>query len=479
MIIVKKTGNEKIGERVLRHSVDIFDEARNVFLKETDMRGKIIPVVNEKGNIIYFLKWEMNQVESHCHVKEFWNYDINNPLIDYELLSRCEVYVFFTLEEYTYQIARIIQKKYPSKQLFFLDKNAKMFFQESSHLHIIDSLADLYNNYKNCISNTIMTIDSKKEFLHNKMRFIIKRYRSLSVMTSLFWRCDVVSFGDKNPEKTFYVIKDSLGISGLGDMIMRALMKVAMVKEKTGNIIPVIDFSVRGDINQFTGGNGENAWTMYFEQVCDESIDEVYKSKNVIISSHKGWDWYNPYTYEKQCFMDWKMMFYKYLIIKNDVKTYIEKLYEKTIWNKEKRILGVVGRGTDWNSSRGGVPKPMEPKTFLKEVKRVFGEWGCDNIFLATEDQQIYDIFMTSVLADKILCVDQYRIDYSDEKNYDLLLSEIKIRENRNGYLENLNYLGVIYILSKCDSLISTCDCGAARCAVALNRKGYRNVTIF
>ena len=108
MIIVKKTGNEKIGERVLRHSVDIFDEARNVFLKETDMRGKIIPVVNEKGNIIYFLKWEMNQVESHCHVKEFWNYDINNPLIDYELLSRCEVYVFFTLEEYTYQIARII-----------------------------------------------------------------------------------------------------------------------------------------------------------------------------------------------------------------------------------------------------------------------------------------------------------------------------------------------------------------------------------
>jgi len=50
-----------------------------------------------------------------------------------------------------------------------------------------------------------------------------------------------------------------LGISGLGDMIMRALMKVAMVKEKPGNIIPVIDFSVRGDMNQFTGGNGEAA----------------------------------------------------------------------------------------------------------------------------------------------------------------------------------------------------------------------------
>lgn len=470
---------EKLGERYLVHGESVFDEGRKLFFMNKDLRNKTIPVINDKNEILYFLKWEKNQVEEYCYVKDFWEYNISDPLMDYELLDRGEVYLFFTLEEYTYQITRIIQRNYPKKQIFFTDNNAKLFFEESSYLHIISSISDLYNNYKDCISKTILTIDSKKEFLSNPMRFIIKRYRSLSIMTSLFWKCDVKTYGPKNPDKTFYVIKDYLGGSGLTDMLKRAFAKIAMVQDKPGNIIPVIDFSVKGDLNQFTLGNGENAWTLYFEQISNISLEEVYESKNVIISSHKGWDWYNPYNYEKHCFVDWKIMFHKYVQIKKDAMQYIMELYDRIMKNRNGEVLGVIGRGTDCHSSRGMMPKPMEPNAFLMEVQAAMKKWKCDTVFLATEDKQIYEIFMQSELSDRILFVEQYRIDYSDKNNCDLLLSEIKIRDHENGYLDSLKYLAILYILSKCHSLISTCGCGAVQCAIALNGGNFHNVKVF
>lgn len=463
----------------LIHDEDIFDKARKIFFENIELRDKAITVFGNNGEILYYLKWKVNQVESYCYVQDFWEYDISNSLMDYELLERGEVYLFFTFEEYTYHIARIVQRKYPKKQIFFIDSNAKLFFEESSYLHIISSIADLYNHHKECIAKTILTIDSKMEFLSNPMRFIIKRYRSLSVMTSLYWRCDVKTYGSNNPDITFYVIKDHLEGSGLTDMLKRAFAKIAMVQEKPGNIIPIIDFSADGDKNQFTLGNGENAWTLFFEQISEIPLEEVYKSKNVIVSSHKGWDWYNPYNFEKHCFVNWEVMFQKYVKIKKDAMQYIIELYNETIQHRKGKVLGVIGRGSDCYSSKGMMPKPMEPNTFLQEVQIAMKKWSCETIFLATEDKQVYDIFMTSELCDKIVAVDQYRVDYSAKNNYDLLLSEIKIREHENGYMDTLKYLGILYILSKCDSLMATCGCGAVQCALAFKEGKFQHIKIF
>lgn len=464
----------------LIHNKEVFNAARKIFYENSNQREKMLPVSNKVGEVIYYLKWEANQVDPVHYVEDFWEYDINDSHLDYELLDRGEVYFFLTFEEYTYQIACIVLAKYPEKDIFFLDNKAKLFFDETTHLHIISSIADIYNNYKKCISQTILTIDSKKEFLDNPMRFIIKRYRSLSVMTSLFWKRNVVSFGEKNPDKIFYVIKDSLGGSGLGDMIRRAFLKMAMVMGKPDNFIPVIDFSVEGDKNQFTGGNGENAWTLFFEQITEVPLEEVYESKNVIISSHEGWDVFNPYYLEQNCFMDRKAMYREYLRIKGDVKRYIEELYRQVIPNSYNRILGVIGRGTDYRSNKSvGTPKPIEADIFLQEVRKALADWNCDYIFLATEDEAVYKVFMKSDLKEKIFVVDQERIDYEDENNKDLFLYEIKMRDHKNGYYDSLKYLGIIYILSRCTCLISTCYCGAWECAVGMNDGKYERIKRF
>lgn len=464
----------------LIHDKEVFDKARKIFYENIHARDKLLPVFYSEGRKGYYLKWEANQVNAAQYADDFWEYDIHDPNLDYELLDRGQVYIFFMLEEYTYQIARIVQARYPEKEIFFMDNRAKLFFEETAYLHMISSIADIYNHYKACISKTILTIDSKKDFLNNPMRFIIKRYRSLSVMTGLFWKRKMVSFGEKNPDKVFYVIKDVLGASGLGDMIRRAFLKIAMLEGKPGNLIPIIDFSVAGDNNQFTNGNGENAWTLFFEQVSDVPIEEVYESKNVIISSHKGWDIFNPYIYEQNCFMDRKVMFQKYLKIKNEVKQYIDSLYRETIPNPKARILGAIGRGTDYRSNKSiGTPDPMRAHAFLEEVKKALVQWNCEYVFLATEDEAVYQVFMESGLRDKILTVDQERINYEDKDNKDLFLYEIKMRENKNGYQDIVQYLGIIYILSKCSSLMSTCYCGAQECAIGMNNGKYEHVKIF
>lgn len=464
-------------ERILWHNDNVFDLAREIF-HTSEVREKAIAVENEEREVLYYLVYEPNQVNELDYVDDFWNYDIFDEDIDFELLDRAQVYIFLEFEEYTYQIARIIQRRYQDRDIFFTDSKAGLFFNESDSVHIVSSINDIYNDYRSCISKSIMTIDSKKEFLHNTMRFIIKRYRSLSVMTSLFWKCcNRVTWGDKNPDKVFYLIKNTLDAGGMADLIKFTLYRAVMAEEK--HLIPIVDLSVKGDNNQFNNGDGTNVWTMFFEQLTDIPLEEVYNSKNVILSVDKL-DIFNPYILEKHYFTDHKFMFKKYLRFNKNVSEYIDDLYSQKMPKNQERILGVIGRESDYTAEKSRwVPKPLEQESFLKEVMEAKERWKCKYIFLATEDKNVYDLFMKSDLADSIIAVDQERIDYSDEKNKNLFLSEIKIRDKMNGYADNLRYLGILWLLSKCNSLISTCECGAFQCAVAFNNGKYENVKAF
>jgi len=464
-------------EKVLRHSEDVFEIAREIFYQNEEVREKAIAVENEEKEILYYLIYECNQISPLDYVDDFWEYDISDEQIDYELIDRSQVYIFLEFEEYTYQIARIIQQRYQDRDIFFTDSKAVLFFNEGDGIHIVSSINDIYNNYRSCISKSIMTIDSNKGFLHNTMRFIIKRYRSLSVMTSLFWKSNKHSFGNENPDKTFYLIKNTIDNGGIADLIKFTLYRVVMAEEK--NLIPIIDLSVEGDNNQFNNGDGTNAWTMYFEQITDISLDEVYRSQNVIIAKDKL-DLFNPYILEKHYFADWKEMFKKYLKFNKSTNDFINDLYNQKMPKNHEKVLGVIGRGTDYRANKGRwTPEPMEPEDFIKEVIEAREEWEVKYIFLATEDENIYRMFMKSSLKESIIEVEQERIDYEDEKNKNLFLSEIKARDKINGYYDGLRYLGILWLLSKCNSLISTCVCGASQCAIAFNDGKYENVRVF
>jgi hypothetical protein len=471
--------NDKPSVKVtLVHSQSVLDEARHLFFSFTETPYCSIPVVDEQGNYIYYLSNEPNQVDSQNYVSTFESYDIHDSHIDFELVSRGDVFLFSVFEEYTCQIARIILENFPDKHVFFLDGIAHKFFQTTDRCHIISGMNDLWAQYKNLLGKSIFYVSSEKDFHFNNGKLIYKTYCSLEIMTSLFWSCDIISFGEEHPDKTFYLIKNRLGTSGLADMVKFTLFRVAMVSEKAEHYIPVIDFSLPED-NQFTHGDGRNAWTLLFDQVSDIPLEEVYRSKNVIIS-HDHLELFNPYVREYDYFINWSSMFKQYLKINSTTQQYVEKLYLSVIPQNKKRILGVIGRGTDYNSSKARwVQRPMNHADFVAQVNQIYTMGGYDSVFLGTEDAQIFDLFQNSPLKNVLCYVEQERIDYSDSKNNDLLISEIRSRDHSDGYQDTLRYFGIIYILAKCTSLVSNVICGGTQMAKALNDGAYESVIIF
>lgn len=456
------------------HSQNVFLEALAFYRNHLSQLDQKIDVRDADGAYKYSLHYERNQVNSLDYVSDFWNYDKNDKNIDLELIERGEVFIFLSFEEYTYVSAQIIRERYPKKYIFFVDKLAALFFEQTQHMVIIDCLNDFFHTYRHFLSKVIFIIDSKKEYLPNHVRCIVKRYRSLEFMSGIFWKCEQHSYGEMNPDKTFYLINNPLDTAGMADLIKFTLYRVMMADFK--GLIPVIDLSVRDDGNQFNGGDGRNAWTMFFEQVSSYSLEEVYKSKHVVRSTDQL-DFFNPYIQEFAYLANEKVMLQKYLTYNPVTKDYIESVYHDLI-PEDCIVLGVIGRGTDFRSDKARwVPNPPDPMKLLKSVEDFIKHASVDYIFLATEDARVYDCFMESALKNKIICVEQERITYSEEDKK-LFLSEIYKREKIDGYLFNLKYLSVLEILSRCDYLISGCYCGAHRIAEALNNGRYREVIL-
>lgn len=466
----------------LSHSPDVFEEARDFYRHNDDRREEWILVVNQEDAPLYALSWSSNNIgvfggkhRDMIHVSEFWGYNVFDGRLDFDLLRRGQVFIFDTLEEYSYQIARIIRANFPDKFIFFLDPRARYFFQESDCLHVLNSLAEFYNGYRYFISKSVYHINSDLEFHFDAKMFLQKRCNTLQMMEGLFWKTNTARRGTLHPEKTFYLIQNPVGMQGLVDVVKFALFRAMMVARRHGHIIPVIELAEKGDGNQFNGGNGENIWTMFFEQLTDIPLEEVHQSRNVILGREHQL-MFNPYLLEEFYYEDWALMFRKFLRYNRATQMYIDRLTAKVVPEDPGRVLGIIGRGTDYNSSQteGVLGTPLTGPELVEKARALVEEKGFDRIFLATEDQSVFDAFANSPLADRMFYVPQPRIDYADSKNNDKLLVDIYAQEERDGYQDTLRYLGILDILAKhCDALIASVDCGAYYYAVALNDGRY------
>ena len=94
----------------------------------------------------------------------------------------------------------------------------------------------------------------------------------------------IFSFGKKNSDKIFYVIRRSPG-SGLFSNITFVLNHILI--SKSFNLIPIIDMknftTIYNEKNKINGHY--NAWEYYFKKLNKFSLKEVYQSKSVIFSN--------------------------------------------------------------------------------------------------------------------------------------------------------------------------------------------------
>jgi len=279
------------------------------------------------------------------------------------------------------------------------------------------------------------------------------------------------SYGLENPDLFFFIIRlnnPSLGLMAIYNCILGYLR----IAENMG-FIPIVD------LKNFPNGYLEkdevgqiNAWEYYFEQPTIYTLEEVYRSKNVIFSSGVSPREASPQVLAIFLNNKKKSKYYfhlinKYLRIKKHILQHVDTQYLNIIG--KKRVIGTVSRGSDIINLNGHAIQP-KIEELIARSKKMLLKWNCDFIFLASEEAYVVEIFKKT-FGGRLLINESMRIN--EFKNY-IPWVEISFDRENNKYLKGLEYLTTVIILSRCNCIIGSLV-GATVGALAINEGTYEN----
>lgn len=303
------------------------------------------------------------------------------------------------------------------------------------------------------------------------------------------------SFGEENPDLTFYVIRpyyflqpNALIYRNVANLLTQyyyVLQKLSYALEK--GYTPVVDWKNYGlmpHAENYPVNGTENSWEYYWTQPSNFTLDEVYRSKNVILSTQNIGD----FKYIPQCTMappydkyarDLAEKCPKYLknVTLNEVtEKYVSKAQEE-LFPKDKRIMGVVLRGAAYG--HGGTPYRSHPQQvgmdeLKKSIWKRMEEWEMDYIFFVNEMQEMVDE-MREEFGEKLIVLPRMRDTF--ERPMDGITKNPMYYDG-NRYQTNLDYVTEVALLSRCDTLIGSMSSGM-RTALIWNAQKYEHTYVF
>ena len=286
-----------------------------------------------------------------------------------------------------------------------------------------------------------------RKYLYKKMfdsqnRIIVKKKKLFlpKAIVENYKTLQYYSFGEKNKNKIFYVIQRKEG-GGFFSNVLYVLNHL-IVADKY-NFIPVIDMeNFEGFYNEESKINGTlNSWEYYFYQPSNYSLKEVYKSKNVIITSNKTFKNYKYRAFNR--YKDLKKVFIKYIKIKKNIINEADKIIKKININK-KNMIGLHWRGTD-HKFLPNHPQPPSRSQIYAKIKKAKNRKKFDKIFVVTEDLCNLKILLKKYKS-KILYLNSFRSTKSSD------FSNFKRKNHR--YKVGKDSLIEVLVLSHLDYLI-------------------------
>ena len=272
--------------------------------------------------------------------------------------------------------------------------------------------------------------------------------------------CVVKSFGNKNPDKVFFVIRQE----GLGRglfSILSAVICYLDFADRCG-FIPVVDFeNFATEYNQDVKINStKNAFEFYFLPLNNIKLNEVYSSRCVVFSGNgypKGYDYTIaniPGLYKT---------FQKYIKIRPE----IERLAKVPKNSSADKVLGVHFRGQEMRTTPGHWFPPSNKQMF-KAIDTILQRRNFDSIFVCTEDDRLLNV-LRQRYPGMVRSNNHYRTKG---------INAYKENPRKNHkYLLGREVLIDMLCLSKCDALIS-CSSNVAWMSRFINNKLY-SATIF
>lgn len=264
-----------------------------------------------------------------------------------------------------------------------------------------------------------------------------------------------ISGGEDNPDKIFYVIRGSGREVGLCSHFITVVNEAYDAMDR--GYIPVVDF--RDDRTQYNMPHmihgTWNAWEYYFKQISGYTLEEVYKSKRIIVSGSCGFSERKKIAYGSD-YSDASIKRVRdfacggLIGVKEDVLEEVRRKREE-LFPEMGEVLGVFCRGTDYIALK---PKghPIQPN--VQEVMAKTQEYlkrhpQIEKIFLATEDINIYNAF-NAAWGGKCIVSDDAFVENYDGRDYICnYLAEDK-------YVTGRNYLVKMLLLAECDYLIAS-----------------------
>ncbi|XME01252.1 hypothetical protein QYZ88_011075 [Lachnospiraceae bacterium C1.1] len=262
----------------------------------------------------------------------------------------------------------------------------------------------------------------------------------------------VITKGNKNPDKKFYLITRDRYV-GWGILLYHFGSQITFAKKN--GYIPIID--MKNYPNQYNSDEELykiNAWEKFFEPLYKEySVDEVYESANVFLGG-------------KQMHIESERDISRF---KWNAKTQeiLNREYDKLFPHKGEKVLGVVYRGTDFGSAFLHA-KVVSVNEFIENAEKYMKENGYSHIFLATEVQEVTELFKKR-FGDKVSFTSQQRYSAKERR----FLADIHFSRDNDAYLKGIEYLTVIHLLSKCDGIYGII-CGSVVCAQMLRENSIK-----
>lgn len=333
-------------------------------------------------------------------------------------------------------------------------ENAGFYFEEPGRIKYLEYdwlVVASESYYKEIESDLIVNYDVPMD----------KLVSGISLWNKFEELCDgdtIVSFGNKNDDKVFFVIAplSRWFNNGLINLMNKIYRNVCYGLEK--GYIPIIDMQNFYTIYHEEGELGnKNIWERYYtlKDKSDYKLDDVYQSRNVIFC------YSNPKTEQevaKEINLS-KYPFYEHIDENINMKAEILDALRRVFGRKclGKRVLGVSIRGSDYNLLK---PKDHYVQPTLTQFKTAIDEaivkWRIDYIYITSEEQSSLD-YMYSIYNDKILTYecplyDDYSTSFSEEID---VVSKIQFKRENDAFLRGKEYLVSTMLLTFCNCLIS------------------------
>ena len=280
-------------------------------------------------------------------------------------------------------------------------------------------------------------------------------------LLTLYDKPDVLLFkhlGDENPDKNIYLLYTNNATRGFFSLFN--LMLDGLEFADFYHLTPVVEFGSDTIYHEPLGIDGVmNSFEYYFKQPGDVSVGSARKSKNVVFYEFAHRKLAIPdfnLTVGASLTDDRKMEAYldrraalirRYVRFSDRAQRYLDSTVDALMGNR--KTLGVHVRGTDMNIGYNGHAKVVTPAEYLEAARNVYSSGKFDQVFLATDEATVIDLFERE-FGDALV----YFNDILRSEDGQALHFSQNAREHHK-YLLGLEVLRDMYALALSDGLVA------------------------